>query len=189
MSNVLTIVKNILAFTALTVIIACIGLFTENPAVMVPAYGVGFLVVIAGMFIYLYTKKKNTFEQIKTPRSVPITIGSVLLLGSLVFPAAAISALRVGLIENPMLIVVVTIVLLAFGFLGVLLINILGYKNKILAGLGYLVLILTSMAPALLITRIDASFGTLGVVYSVSFVEAIIAWSGFSILYNALKSE
>jgi hypothetical protein len=189
MGNIFTIVKNILAFTVLTAVIASIGLFTDNPNVMVPAYGVGFLVILAGMYIYLFTKKKNTFEQIKPSKSLNIATGALLLIGSLVFPALAISALRGAWLINPMLIVMTTIVLLAFGFLGVILINVLGIKNKIIAGIGYLVLVLISTAPAILVTRIDASFEALGVVYSVLFVEAIIAWTGFSIFYNALKPE
>jgi len=53
--------------------------------------------------------------------------------------------------------------------------------------LGYLVLFACAIVPALVVSKIDASFGTLGVVYFTLMLQAIIVWSGFTLVFPKLK--
>jgi len=180
MHDIAGLIKNILIWGMMTVVFACIGFFTENPAVMVPLYGVIFLCFIGIVFYSVSRKRVKTLEDKETHQYVFIGIAVVGLLLSILSPAFLLSIFRPDLFNNGT-VIAFTIVLLVLGFIGVYLINVLGLKNFIFSIAGFVLLIVTSLLPAIMVTGIDPSFGTMGVLYFVTLLDAVIAWETFEV--------
>ena len=176
MKNIVSIVGSVLGWTAMVCVFACIGFFTDNPGFMVPLYGV-IMILVLGLFWFLVSRQKNkSYDQLKTSPNIPAFICGILSVFTFIFPHLAISFFRPGEFSS-FPIYLVTIFSVAIGFGGVYAINVLGAKNKLFAIIGFLVLVLLSFLPALLVAPIDSSYGTLGVIYFTMAIEAIIAWT------------
>jgi len=183
MKNILSMLGQLVAWSILVVAVACLGLATDNPELMVPLYGGGFVVVLAVLLFFLSRKKRNTFEDLEVPKYVPILGGVILTLAAIFFPAFSIFTFR-GEIASFTFLLSLTFLLLGLGFIGVCLINTLGLKKIIFKILGLLILVFTATIPAWLIAPIDSSMGTLGVMYFTTFIMAVLAWFAFSVLHS-----
>ena len=188
MNKILSVIGKILAWVVLTLAFSAIGLGTDNPSVMVPAYAIAFVIILGAILFYVSKHKRHSFDDIKTPKIIPFIAGAILILVSLGFPAFSLAKFRPGLIPQ-FSVIIFTVILLGLGFIGVWLINCLSMKNKLFSIIGYLILVLAAAFPALAIAAMDTSYGTLGVMYFTAMLEAIIIWSGFSMFYKGLKSK
>jgi len=83
-------------------------------------------------------------------------------------------------------IIVFTIFMLALGFASVYLINVLSLKNLIFTMAGFVLLVVTLLLPAIMVTGIDPSFGTMGVIYFITLVDAVFAWETFEMVKKIL---
>ena len=173
---------------ALTGVIASVGFLSDNPGVMVPTYALVFILAVGGILFYLTKSKRHSYEDMQTPAYVAPLSGAILLLVSFVFPAFSLASFRPGVFGTGM-IVLFTFLLLGLGFLGVWMFNVLGLKNKLYSIIGFLVIILMAIIPALAASPIDSTYGTLGVIYFTFGVQVMIVWSGFSLLYRYFKPE
>ena len=190
MKKILSDIGKIIAWIIFIGVFASIGLATENPSVMVPVYGIAIIVILGTILFFLVRKKRQSFEATatKTPVFIPMTGGILLLLFSFVFPAYAISRF-LPIFVTVGSSILFTLLLIALGFLGVWLINVLSQKIKALAWLGYILIIVAAAVPALAIASIDASAETLGVLYFVVMVEAILVWAGYSMFFSKIKGR
>jgi len=199
MQDIFGLIKTVLVWAILTFLFACIGFFTENPAIMVPLYGVLFLIALGIMYYFVSRKKVKTLEDRETPAYVFIIVSIIGLLLSLFAPALLMNIFRPGVFGYS-IIIAFTILLLVLGFAGVYIINVLANRFLLLPnkqqaiigsagclGGGYLLLIITSLLPAIAISGVDASFGTIGLVYFITLLDAVIAWETVEVVKRVLK--
>lgn len=188
MKKILSIIAKSLAWIALIMSFAALGFSTDNPGLMVPVYA-GIFIVILGFILFRVSKhKRHSFDDIKTPVAVKYVLMPVLVIASLILPAFFIMRYRPGLLTfTP--IFIFTLIMLALGIFGVWLINCYSKNNKMFAYVGYVVLVITSAIPAFAIAGLDSSYGMLGLLYYVTIIEAIVAWSGFSMLTKVLINK
>jgi hypothetical protein len=187
MKKILSIIGQCIAWSLLIAAVACLGLATDNPALMVPLYGGSFVMILAILVFLLARKKRNTFEDLELPKYIPMTGGVILLVATILFPTFSIYTFR-GEIASFGTMLALTFLLLGLGFGGVSLINTIGMKKKLFYALGLLVLIFTATIPAIMIAPIDASMGTLGVMYFTTFIMAVLGWFAFTILRGVVQS-
>ena len=179
MKNIMSFVGSILGWTAIVCVFACIGFFTDSPGLMVPLYGI-FMILLLSLFWFLVSRQKSkSYDQIKTSPHVPAFVSGFMGGISFFFPYLAMSFFRPG-VFSAFPIYLITVLLIIIGFGGVWLINVLGTKNKLFVALGFLLLIILSLMPALLVAPKDSSYGTLGVVYFIMAMEAVIVWTAIS---------
>ena len=188
MNTLLSMIGKIIAWVLFIAAFAAIGLATDNPAVMIPVYGIGIIIVLGAILLVLKSKKKHSGETTKTPVVLNWIEGIFLLLFTFIVPAyvtgfGALYFLNIAIGIT----ILFTILMIGLGSLGVYLINVLSQKIKIMSLLGYLIIIFLVALPALAITPIDASSSTLGVLYFVVMVLALSTWGCYSKLSKAIK--
>ena len=183
MKNMLSLIGSILGWTTIVVVFACIGFFTDNPGFMVPLYGIITIIVLTAFLFMAKRQKNRTYEQLTTPVWLPICYCIVLTALSITFPSLAISFFRPGEFHSA-IIYLVTVLAITVGFGGVWMINVMGLKNKIFSIVGFLILVLLALIPALLIAPFDPSYGTLGVIYFTMALEAIIVWTAINFIHK-----
>ena len=188
MKKTLSIIAQALGWIALLAVVMSIGFAAENPKVMIPTYGLLFMVAVGGMLFYLSRHRRHSYDAMKTPAYVAPLCGAILLILGVIFPVFSITSFRPNVIGTGT-ILAFTLTLFGLGYLGVWLINCLGIKNKIFSVVGFVVLVTMALIPALAISRIDSSFGTLGVIYFTLAVTAVIEWFGFELVYRKFKPE
>jgi hypothetical protein len=187
MKKILSTTLRIIWWLLLIAVFGSIGLGTDNPKLMVPLYAL-FLLILLLLFLYLNIKRRKQSIMIvalesdtkaKSKNFVNFLIGSLCLIASLFFPMFIFKYYRDGLL-NLSVIFGFSILLLILGTIGVYIIKVLSQKNRYFQYFGYALIIITCIIPALAISTIDASFGTLGVVYfTIVFISAL-AWEGFN---------
>jgi|GEM_PF-4649566 len=187
MSNILSLVGKIISWILFIGIFASIGLATENPAVMVPAYGIGMALILGLILFSLSLKKRQSLESIEIPVYLKTVDGVIAVLLSFIIPVIAMNGALYFLQVSNGVTILFTLLFIGLGTVGVWLINVLSQKLKILALLGYLVLIFTSALPAWLIAPVDASISTLGVLYIVVIAVSCLFWYGFTRLYKVIN--
>jgi len=190
MKTILSIVSKTISWILFIGVFASIGFATENPSLMVPAYGVA-IIVILGTIVFFLNKKKRQLSETSTKIStfIPMIGGILLLVLSFIFPAKVLSGFLNHFNITSGTIILFTFLLLGIGFLGVWMINVLSLKNKLLAWLGYFLIILAAAIPALVVSPYDSASGTLGVLYFVVIVEAILFWAGFTMFFRTIKKQ
>jgi len=186
MQDIFGLIRTVLVWAILTFVFACIGFFTENPAIMVPLYGVLFLIALGIMYFFVSRKKVKTIEDKETPTYVFIIVGAIGLLLTIFAPPYLMGVFRPELFGYGILFTF-TILLLVLGFAGVYLINVLGNKIKACVIGGFVLLIATALLPAIAISGVDASFGTIGLVYFITLLDAVIAWETVEVVKRVLK--
>ncbi|HPM00852.1 MAG TPA: hypothetical protein PK816_01740 [Candidatus Cloacimonadota bacterium] len=77
----------------------------------------------------------------------------------------------------------VTLILVIISGLTVVFIN-KNQNNLVMKLVGLFVLVLVSAIPALTIMKVDSSFETIGIMYFISMIVAVIAWAGVALITN-----
>ncbi len=189
MKDTLFIVGKIIGLLIFILAFSLMGVVSGRP-IMILAYA-GFFVVVMGI-IFLFVRKNQRHFEIISQRNQTISkvIGMVMLLVAIAIPALAISNMQlfelnlekisVGIIA---IIVAITIALMAGVILGVYLINKKG-STKVNKILGYVIIILLSAVPALLVIPHDKTTTGIGSVYYVAVLVAVLTWWGLSLYLN-----
>jgi hypothetical protein len=165
------------------------GLASGKP-IMVLAYA-GFFIAVM-LVIFQFVKKHQRHFEITSERSriIPKIVGIVMLLSAIALPVLSVGNLQlfdmgakgIGLVTLAV-VLVITVALIAGGVLGVSLINRSG-SSKLHRILGYLIIILASAVPALLIIPYDKTTTGIGSVYYIAILVAVLSWWGINLYLN-----
>jgi hypothetical protein len=117
-------------------------------------------------------------------------IGIVMILAAIALPVFAVANLQlfelgmesIGLVTLA-LVLIITLVLIAAVILAVSLINKAG-GTKVNRIIGYLIVIIASAVPALLVIPTDKTTTGIGSVYYVAMLVAVLSWWGLSLYSN-----
>ncbi|HPV64881.1 MAG TPA: hypothetical protein PK515_05850 [Candidatus Cloacimonas sp.] len=182
-------IKQILSLIVFVAVLSLLGMISGRP-IMILAYGVFFLVVVAIMF-YLTNKRQRHFEKVK--ESSPVfkkVFGIILVLLSLITPMVII--FKTNLVNLPeslpigtaiAIVGAVSIVSIALTLAAVYFINMRGKQvsNRVI---GYILYVIAAMIPGLLMSRIEKTTIGIGSVYYVALIVLILAYSGFGLITN-----
>ncbi|MFO7660553.1 MAG: hypothetical protein R6V77_06540 [Candidatus Cloacimonadaceae bacterium] len=189
MKDTLFVVGKIIGLLIFILAFSLLGIVSGRP-IMILAYA-GFFVVVMGI-IFLFVRKNQRHFEIISQRSHTVSkiIGIVMLLAAIAIPALAISSMQLfelnlekmgfGVIA---IIIAITIALMAGVIFGVYLINKKG-STKINKVIGYLIIIILSAVPALLVIPHDKTTTGIGSVYYVAVLVAVLSWWGLSLYLN-----
>lgn len=188
MKNVFRIIKEILMWVVIIGAFSALGLGSDNPlrsalfwgGLAVLIFSIGFVIAKHAKRRTVTTKRQVIFRRVFGIILVVFAcILPVLVLGSAGFP-----------FWIQILIFVFASAIVALGALAVTLINkyLKGKKNVWSSVLGYLLLIIGSLVPALVMSLYDSSYGTIATVYYLLVALAIFSWLGLS-MFKKQKAE
>jgi hypothetical protein len=165
------------------------GLASGKP-IMVLAYA-GFFIAVM-LIIFQFVKKHQRHFEITTEKSslLPKIAGIVMLLAAIALPVMSVGNLQLfetggkGIGTVTLVIVLIaTLALIAGGTLGVYLINRTG-GTKLHRTLGYLIIILASAVPAIMVIPYDRTTTGIGSIYYITILVAVLSWWGISLYLN-----
>jgi len=189
MSDTIFKIKQIASLIIFVAVLSLMGMITQQP-VMVIAYAVFFLVVVAVMF-FLMTKRQRHFELSK--ESSPLfhrILGGILMLLAIAIPVYITlhstiinlpSSLGMGKIIGGTLGATIAFIALILG--AVYLINTRG-SELVKRIIGYVLFVLGAALPGILMSRFDSTTTGIGSVYYVAMAVLILAYNGFGLLLN-----
>ena len=189
MKETLGLISKIIGWIALFAAFGALGFATDNPKIGVPAYLIFFLIVFG--VIYLYISKKKGERQEISPKTIAIAhkiIGILLILFALLVPDLILGSYKFP-IAIYMFISVLTFVLIIVGAFTVKLINNNLGKNGFMVFLGYLIFIVLSAVPAVLMLKYDSSYNALGLAYWSALSITIFGWWGISLYSKHVDVE
>ncbi len=188
MKETLNLIARILGWVALFAAFGALGFATDNPKIGVPAYLIFFLLVFGGVYLYL-SKRKTEREDIKpeTKELIHKILGILLVLFALVVPDIILGSYKFPFSIYAM-ISGISLVLIVLGGLTVKLINSSFDKNVALVVLGYVIFIILSAVPALIMLQYDSSYNALGLAYWSAISLTIFGWWGIS-LFTKKETE
>lgn len=189
MKDKLFVIGKFIGLVIFILAFSLMGLASGKP-IMVLAYAGFFIIVMAIIFMFV-KKSQRHFEIIseQNPKLRKI-LGIAMLLVAIILPVLAImnmqlfelgvSTIGFGILAITL---VATIVLIAGGVLAVSLINNIANSNlkKIL---GYILLVVLSSVPALLVIPNDRTTTGIGSVYYLAVMVAVLSWWGFNLYSN-----
>ncbi len=182
MFNIRQIVLTIIFLAALSLM----GMITGEKY-MVAVYGAAFI-VISGI-IFLFVKRGQRHSEVSPQRSriTRIVAGIVLCILALITPLLLVlksNVINVGDEVTPVMIVItlaVTILFIGLFALAVYLINSKG-EGFAMRALGYLIIIVASLIPGILMSRFDKNTSTIGSIYYVALAVLIMSYNGINLL-------
>ncbi len=179
MKQHLTTVFKTVGWIVLLFCFASIGFATGKAAVMIPAYLVFFLLIFGGVFLYVKNHQRRQEVNPATKALVNKILGVFLILVSLYAPIRMFITLFPGFMTFGIgaLTVIGAAVLIAIGIVGVRLIN----RSNAMGFLGYILLIVLSVVPAIIIMQFDTSYSSLGIAYYTALALAVLSWWGISL--------
>jgi membrane-associated HD superfamily phosphohydrolase len=189
MKDKLFVIGKFIGLVIFILAFSLMGLASGKP-IMVLAYAGFFIIIMAIIFMFV-KKSQRHFEIIseQNPKLRKI-LGIAMLLVAIILPVLAImnmqlfelgvSTIGFGILAITL---VATIVLIAGGVLAVSLINnIANSKPKKI--LGYILLVVLSSVPALLVIPNDRTTTGIGSVYYLAVMVAVLSWWGFNLYSN-----
>jgi len=189
MKEVLAKIKNVATWVILIALLSCIGIATENPKVMIPAYAVFFALVFAGFYLYVKSSRRRTLKSSKTQQFIAKAIGYTLVLLALLVPVYVLGNVQFRGYESTKIgfgayaiAIIGTIVELALAIFAIRLINLNREKNKGLFFIGYLLILVAACVPGLVMLQFDSSTNALGTAYFAAVTISILTWLGLGIL-------
>lgn len=183
------VLGRIIALLVFILAFSLMGIASGKP-IMILAYA-GFFIVVM-LVIFLFVKKNQRHFEIISEKSRAMSriIGIVMILAAIALPVFAVANLQlfelgmegVGLVTLA-LVLLITLVLIAAVVLAVSLINKAG-STKVNRIIGYLIIIIASAIPALLVIPTDRTTTGIGSVYYVAMLVAVLSWWGLSLYSN-----
>ena len=170
----------IIGWIVLLAAFASLGFATDNKAVGVPLYALFFIVVFGGVFMYTKKHQKRQEANPEFLSKMYKIIGILLLIFALLTPSMVLKSAQF-LFFVYIIITLINGILIALGTLAVTIIN--GSDSK--RFLGYIILIVISVIPAVAIMQYDSSYSALGTAYYAALISAVFAWWGFSLFQKA----
>jgi len=181
-------IGQVILWLALLTGFASLGFASEMPGLMVPLLALVLILIIGGILLNLSKNKRHSYDKLNNTVYLNLIGGGLLLLLSLFFPMISFANTTLSTIA-PITIFGFTILLTLLGFASIYLINVVSKKSFIYSILGFLLLIIVTSLPGLFVSQIDSSFGTLGTVYFVILIQAILVWFGFSLFIKKFQRQ
>jgi len=173
-------IVTVLGWLLLLASFASIGFTTDDPTFGVPFYLVFFVVVFLLVYLYIKTHRAHRQTDAKTIDLLHKITGIVLLVIAVLSPTMIFRSANFTTMIY-VIISLITLVLMGVGALAISMIN-SDKDNKMIARiLGYLLLIIISAVPALVMISYDSSYNALGMAYYAAVLVAIFSWWGFSL--------
>ncbi|MDY6915312.1 MAG: hypothetical protein SVM86_03215 [Candidatus Cloacimonadota bacterium] len=188
MKKFFKLLVNIIAWILLFAAFASMGFSSDDPAIGIPVFGIFFILVF--FFVYLYIRKhqRRSEPNYKTVTLIHRILGIALIIIGLLSPLAILNKADFPA-STQLLLIGIAAVLMALGVLAVVIINNSIGKKGFVKFLGYLILIVISAIPALLISTnskvievFSNLYSALGMAYWAAIALAIFGWWGFSLL-------
>lgn len=189
MKDKLFILGKIVGLLVFIFAFSLMGIASGKP-IMILAYAGFFIVVMFLIFLFVKRNQRH-FEIISQGnRTLSRIIGIVMVLIAVAIPVLAITNLQfveLGLtainFAVVVIIIAITLALIAGGVFAVYLMNRAG-STKLHKILGYLIVIILSAVPALLVIPHDRTTTGIGSIYYVTMFVAILSWWGLSLYLN-----
>jgi hypothetical protein len=189
MKDKLFIIGKILGLLFFLAIFSFLGIASGNP-VMIVAYA-GFFIVVMGVIFFFVKRNQRHFEIISQANPlIGKIIGVALMLIAIASPIIAISSMQIFDIGTTAIgfgtiaiVLALTLALIAGCMFAVNLINKIN-SSKIHKMLGYLIVIVASAVPALMVMQHDHTTTGIGSVYYLALMVAVLFWWGFSLYQN-----
>lgn len=187
MKKTLGIIAKIFGWVALFVALGSLGFATDNPKVGVPAYFVFFLLVFGAVYLYIMHHKKSEETSPEKVQLIYKTIGALLVIIAVITPDFLFRSAGFTF-QLYLLVAGVSAILIILGAFTVKLINSgLNKSNIGLTILGYLLIIILSAIPAIIMVNYDSSYNALGMAYWSAISIAILAWWGISLFSKKIE--
>jgi hypothetical protein len=189
MKDKLFVIGKLASVIVLILVFSLMGLASGRP-IMVLVFGGFFTAVMLGIFLLIKNHQRH-FEIVSEQSTIlPKIIGIIMLLAAIALPVMSIGSLQlfdagskgIGMATYAV-VLVITLVVLAAGILGVYLIN-RPVSTKLHKALGYLIIILASAVPALMIIPYDKTTSGIGSVYYIAIMVTALSWWGISLYLN-----
>jgi hypothetical protein len=180
LSKIVKSAVSILGWIILLVAFGSLGFTSDNPAVGVPVFLVFFLLLFVLTYLYIKNHQKHQIKDIKYLNLFKKIAGAILLLLALFTPYFVFRTANFPFLSY-LIVILTTAILIALGAFAVVMINSEKAKNLVSKILGYLILIIISAIPALLMMSYDSSYNALGMAYYSAVLIAIFSWWGFSL--------
>lgn len=185
MKKVLNTVVNVIGWLVLVIVFSSIGFATEKPALAIPLYALFFILVFAGVYIFVSKQRHSQDNVSKSNVIIYKAFGVIALIASVFMPYFIFAKINLPASSISMLILG-TAVMIAIAFFSVRLIN--SAQGKLLPKLiGYLVLIALASIPAItainyFLQYFNRPYDALGTSYWCTVSVAILAWWGFALI-------
>jgi hypothetical protein len=185
MNKFFVILKTFILWFVFIAGLSMIGLGTDskNKVLVVAIYFLFFAIVFGVILLIIRSKQGRITSEKKQWIWLPRIIGGILIIAGLLLPALALGRVQIpNLRPNFFVELIITIVLVAIGAYAIRLINTAKKQVSTTSIVGYVILIVESCIPGLLISRYDSSNDTLGVVYFATIFVSILCWWGYSMI-------
>lgn len=189
MKDKMFVIGKVIGIIVFILALSMMGMASGKP-IMVLGYA-GFFVAVMFLIFLFVRKNQRHFEIISqtNPKLLKI-VGGVILLIAIAFPVIIImniqifdmSAIKISL-GFITLLVAITIALIACGVFAVNMIN-REKATKISRALGYLIIIVLSAVPALLVMPYDRTTTGIGSVYYITLLVSVLSWWGITLYLN-----
>ena len=180
MSKIVKSAVNILGWIILLAAFGSLGFSSDDPAIGVPVFLVFFILVFILTYIYIKKHQKHQAKDITYLSKIKKVAGIILILLALFTPYFAFRTANFPVFTY-LIIIFITAILITLGVIAISMINSEKAKNFIQKLLGYLILIVISAIPALLMISYDSSYSALGMAYYAAVLIAVFSWWGFSL--------
>jgi len=173
------IVLNVISWILVIGVFSALGFLTDNPGTTLPGYTVFFLLVFAGVYLYLKNVKRKDDTDNKNKVLIRKIIGVALFVLGIITPVFMLKSadFPTGVY---ILLLFITLVLVAIVLGATVVINNIR-KNLILGIIGYLLVIVVSVIPGYLMQTYDSSYSALGTAYYIAVLVSILCWWGTSL--------
>lgn len=176
MKKILSIIKEILMWVVIIFAFSALGLGSDNPTRSALIWAIVGIIVFAVGFVIA----KNTHRHTGTTKAQVIIkkiFGIILVLFGCILPNLILSKANFSF-GIQALIFIFALVLVAIGILAVFLIK----KGSFSSVLGYILLVIGALLPALAMASYDTSYNALGTVYYLLIALALFSWLGISMI-------
>jgi uncharacterized membrane protein (DUF485 family) len=189
MQDTLFKIKQIVGLVIFIAVLSTMGMITGRPVMML-AYAAFFLAMSVVVYFTLKNNQRHFEVTQRSNKTFRRVLAAILMLIAIVAPL--LIALRSSIINLPDSLSVGTVIPLMLGlsilFIAMVLITIflINRKGVTLAhrAIGYLVFIIASAIPGLLMSRVDSTTMGIGSVYYVAMAVLILAYNAFGLFFN-----
>jgi cytochrome bd-type quinol oxidase subunit 2 len=180
LSKIVKSAVNILGWIILMAAFASLGFSSDDPAVGVPVFLAFFILVFALTYLYIKNHQRHQAKDNKYLNKIKKVAGMILLLLALFTPYFVFRSANLPFISY-LIVILIDAILIALGAFAITLINSEKAKNFVTKLLGYVILIIISAIPAILMISYDSSYNALGMAYYTAVLIAVFSWWGFSL--------
>lgn len=188
MSDTMFKIRQIISLVVFIGALSLMGMITERP-IMIAAYGAVFIAVTVLMY-FIINRRQRHFEITQTDSTLLYRIFGI-ALGVCALGLPLLIVFRSSVIKLPAelsagtaagIVGGVTVAFIALMVLAVHLINTKG-KELVMRSIGFILIIIASAIPGLLMSKVDRTTSGIGSVYYVAMAVLILAYNSYSMLF------